>query len=617
MLSLVCPDGATPNPTNSSFGFFDYLSLYSCGQLSPAVLVLVFSLLLLLLFVMLWTLADRLFVPIFDCIIWLFDVPENIAGVTVTAFGNGAADLFSTYAAFDKKLGRLAFGELVGAGLWVSLVTVAVIAIFYPARLPRFVVNRDLCFYVLTLVLCVVIFADGVIYLWESIVLVLFYGVYVGFAVFKSLQRRRRAITAQVVRPLPVSTSTIPPEPSETGSIQAGDFPSAPPSVASLFGDPDFDEEYYQPTLHFRHSFPSREALHRRTSQTSWHRRSFIDVQQAVRELEPSLSEDALEFHHLESEPLRAVLFRELVLSIPFVLPIFGQWEHLDGNERIWALIQTPFLFVFALSTPVMEKEFLQELQQDAKDYSSLIDVELEPQEPLLGYTSAAPIYPRLLLCVQLFVYPLVSTVLLHAWNTLLFGWLPTWSIALCAGIVLALGAGIATEYYHMAKFAHVLILLGFAQSVLYMMCATEELVNLLEAVGVSLSIPPSILGLTVFALGNSIGELVTNTSIARASSPIIAITACYGGPMLNILLGIGVSSLIQIIKTQSPLQFEPLAVPFWVSFIGLFVGILLSLLVLRGLRYEATPLFGYILLGYSAFVCALSISLGIGLPSF
>jgi sodium/potassium/calcium exchanger 6 len=76
--------------------------------------------------------------------------------------------------------------------------------------------------------------------------------------------------------------------------------------------------------------------------------------------------------------------------------------------------------------------------------------------------------------------------------------------------------------------------LFAFVQAIFFMMAATEELVNLLESICLMLEIPPSLIGLTVFALGNSLGELVTNTSIARSSSPVIALSACYGGPMLS-----------------------------------------------------------------------------------
>ena len=58
-----------------------------------------------------------------------------------------------------------------------------------------------------------------------------------------------------------------------------------------------------------------------------------------------------------------------------------------------------------------------------------------------------------------------------------------------------------------------------------------------------------AIIGLTIFAVGNSLADLVANMSVA-AFAPIMGFSACFGGPMLNILLGIGVSGSYMIQKT-------------------------------------------------------------------
>ncbi len=57
---------------------------------------------------------------------------------------------------------------------------------------------------------------------------------------------------------------------------------------------------------------------------------------------------------------------------------------------------------------------------------------------------------------------------------------------------------------------------------------AAGELVALLEYLGTLSGIPKEVLGLTVLAWGNSVGDLSTNTAMARrqASPPVVHLNA-------------------------------------------------------------------------------------------
>lgn len=88
------------------------------------------------------------------------------------------------------------------------------------------------------------------------------------------------------------------------------------------------------------------------------------------------------------------------------------------------------------------------------------------------------------------------------------------------------------------------LALLGFLVAISWIATIAEEVVSLLKTLGVILNISDSLLGLTVFAVGNSLGDLVADITVARLGYPVMALSACFGGPMLNILLGIGLGGL-------------------------------------------------------------------------
>lgn len=71
----------------------------------------------------------------------------------------------------------------------------------------------------------------------------------------------------------------------------------------------------------------------------------------------------------------------------------------------------------------------------------------------------------------------------------------------------------------------------------------------MLQTFGLIFGLSDAIIGLTIFAVGNSLADLVANTSVAMFA-PIMGFSACFGAPMLNILLGIGVSGSIVMQET-------------------------------------------------------------------
>lgn len=109
-----------------------------------------------------------------------------------------------------------------------------------------------------------------------------------------------------------------------------------------------------------------------------------------------------------------------------------------------------------------------------------------------------------------------------------------------------------ATSYDRMVQSGQYrfLAFFGFLTSIAWVSHIADVVVGVLKALGAILGISDPVLGLTVFAFGNSLGDLIANTTIAKMGFPMMALSACFGGPLLNVLVGIGVSGLI---VTSSP----------------------------------------------------------------
>ncbi|KAJ5952409.1 uncharacterized protein N7479_010822 [Penicillium vulpinum] len=131
------------------------------------------------------------------------------------------------------------------------------------------------------------------------------------------------------------------------------------------------------------------------------------------------------------------------------------------------------------------------------------------------------------------------------------------------------------------------LSLLGFLVAIAWIATIATEVVSLLKTIGVILNISDSLLGLTVFAVGNSLGDLVADITVARLGFPVMALSACFGGPMLNILLGIGLGGLYMTLNGGNQRQEEalhgitPVQVPYEIAISKVLIISGVSLLVI------------------------------------
>ncbi|KAK8956747.1 Cation/calcium exchanger 1 [Platanthera zijinensis] len=123
----------------------------------------------------------------------------------------------------------------------------------------------------------------------------------------------------------------------------------------------------------------------------------------------------------------------------------------------------------------------------------------------------------------------------------------------------------------------------GFLMSVLWTYIIAEELVGLLVSLGYIFGISPSILGFTVLAWGNSIGDLIANVAMAMnggQDGAQIAISGCYAGPIFNTLAGLGLSLVVSAWAVHPEPFLIPVA-PALFEILGFMIGGLVWALVI------------------------------------
>lgn len=162
---------------------------------------------------------------------------------------------------------------------------------------------------------------------------------------------------------------------------------------------------------------------------------------------------------------------------------------------------------------------------------------------------ATATLYP---LCAPLFLMFVTGT------TTAKLGAMPAVVLVLLFGALFSLVLHLTTHESHPPTsfgLSFALLAVAFIMCAAWIYTIASELVAVIEAMGVLWHIPSSLLGLTLLAWGNSVGDLITNIAVARAGLSDMAIAGCFAGPTFNLLVGMGLSFLSKAakVRTQFP----------------------------------------------------------------
>jgi len=506
-------------------GFINYVEILYCSFSSSTfpLAVLLYLVWLLVLFIGLAISADDFFCPSLEIISKTLRLSQNIAGVTILAFGNGAPDIFSALAGISAARPELVFGSLFGAGIFVTSVVAGAVCVTKPFKLMERPFLRDLSFYIMSAFWAFYVFYKGEIHLYDSLGFLGLYGVYIvvvvgGRYIHQKIRRREddnRPFAAQ-------------------DEDEADCEISAPPLDNSIinqrpatFGEP-----------------PEVRMMPETVSGLS----ITEHLQQLAEALNPI---DSSEWGDFSTSGWMVYFWRS------------------------YSIIKSPIVVILRLTIPVVDKE------QERDNWCQYLNV----LNCLLG-----PVFTSFAVSAGL---DRVGGSDVRVWMLVLLG------AFVLAILVSCTSRSVKPPVYHWA-FAYV----GFIISVVWIYVIANELVSLLKAFGVMFGLTDAVLGLTVLAWGNSLGDLIADTSMTKAGYPRMGYSACFAGPMFNLLLGIGLPFTVQIMWNGGnpiPVQFDAMTLTLSIA---LGASLVFSFVTMFLVKFKAGKVYGGVLLvGYIVFL--------------
>ncbi|NWT68407.1 NCLX protein, partial [Prunella himalayana] len=210
--------------------------------------------------------------------------------------------------------------------------------------------------------------------------------------------------------------------------------------------------------------------------------------------------------------------------------------------------------------------------------------------------------WKRPLNCLHVLTSPLLCVLTLKSGAYGLYqiqGIFPVWGLVTLVASALALIIFITTSNEEPPKYHCVFAFLGFLASAMWINAAATELVNILRTLGVIFQLSNTVLGLTLLAWGNSIGDTFSDLTMARQGYPRMAFSACFGGIIFNILVGVGLGCLLQMTSSQPLVKLEPDSPLVWVLAGALGLSLVFSLVTVPAQCFQLGKAYGLCLISY------------------
>nr|CCA15347.1 Ca2 :Cation Antiporter (CaCA) Family putative [Albugo laibachii Nc14] len=639
--------------------YFNYDTLLSAKICAiPFMAGFLLLLCLLFMFYLLSSTADSFFCPSLQSIVEMYRIPPDVAGATFLSFGNGSPDVFSNIAAFGSLTPRIGVASILGGGLLLTTVVTASVGLVSQNQLqlvPRKFM-RDVVFYAIAVLYFCVVFYHGMVGQWQAIGFLIIYAIYVACVLLDDhvavllqpwfpLHSQNSCQTSDwdLVQSNSPSTLAMGSDSDQSMTkLHQSDDEQSNWTEETPFGpfSPHREEPYMYGTPHSDNSERSTFSLptprmncpepilsnahssnheflplvcrrttsliasnrplrsRRKRSQSTWQSlarsthygpssrrwtRSYHnpDYENLISVSEKDEEEDSIDtelasidddIQRMCPSPITENETEEMTSPskhLPLTRGRLSEAFHFI-NRYIWSPFQYSFTLIRRLTIPLLDEEVW-----DKK------------------MTLCCPFFAILVIGTSVFSIELKNPVFVG------------FSI---------IGGSIGSIYVHLTssdqtpprgRYAAPYLALAFFMSVVWIMNIADEVVGILKTLGKALGVSQLVLGVSVLAWGNSVGDLISDVAIARDGFPSMAFAGCFAGPLFNLLVGTGTSLTIATFQhgTISMGHCVPLVT---LGFIYLFISLALNGIVVASQKFRYHRRFCYILYAfYCSFVFA------------
>ena len=630
-------------------GFINYFKMHTCDlENAPGLSYFILIGWLLVQFWLLADTADAFFVPILQQIVVLFEVQPALAGITFLSFGNGAPDVFATIASFSQggNAADIGIGSLLGSGMFVTTVVLALVAFQSDGTLKRRPFLRDIVCYLSTLSWLMYILYSKQCTLFQACIFVF---LYIAFVVFVITSRK------VYLKYYKVSGTTLLDEALLDDDDLQGRADLEALQQPEMKEDEDGSLWQWDGGLRLKLRAMKRATVAgdrtKRANMAPGRQRGFQSLTAA--EYRKQLGNETIgnqkriraisHGHHSELDTSTELDFLHTVTdSISGTLDHAGGWadaahkvEHhahapidpescplTDGqtepsvvevlqqmlkdmienfNEENWFgkftyPIHAPLTFLRRLSIPVLGNNFFDEDEDDDDKKNVNNAEEEEEEEDEDGFAWSKP-----MACVSCICLPLIGGLgcVPNALLTTPFGHLPVWVLLTLIGLIVSIVLGSTTAHNHPPRrrlTAMIFLIFGFVASILWIYFIANELVTILQILGILTGIPNSVLGLTVLAWANSAPDTISIVGVAKQGYVQMAIGGVYAGRMFDTLCGLGLGLTVGTLKAAGPIVLHPDNVET-ISFATLLVSVVSAGIIVPLSGFKYTKQYGVALL--------------------